>query len=146
MIPPFYKTTPSIFPTLPFLWEKYKPPLFFKNFENSPLLLYKGGWGGGDGGSNYTIYNIEIKDNQQPDGNIHFNITNKTSNAEIQNPKMLLPNQTIKQQIHAPKVIDRRLNYTNTKSKSTNRNYTRIYKSYSSKAVRRSKKMEPPIL
>ena len=102
------------------------------------------GWG--DGGSNYTIYNIEIKDNQQPDGNIHFNITNKTSNAEIQNPKMLLPNQTIKQQIHAPKVIDRRLNYTNTKSKSTNRNYTRIYKSYSSKAVRRSKKMEPPIL
>ena len=44
---------------------------------------------------------IEIKSNQQPNRNIHFTITNKKSNAEIQNSKNLQPNQTIQQQIHA---------------------------------------------
>ena len=33
--------------------------------------------------------NIEIKDNQQSNGNIYFNITNKTSNSEIQSSKNL---------------------------------------------------------
>ena len=50
--------------------------------------------------------NIEIKNNQQPNENIHFNITHRTSNVEIQNSKNLHPNQTIGQQIHVTKVIE----------------------------------------
>ena len=40
---------------------------------------------------------IEIKNNQQPSGNIHFSITHRTSNTEIQNPKNMNTNQTIRQ-------------------------------------------------
>ena len=50
--------------------------------------------------------NIETKNNQQPNGNIHFNITHRTSNTEIQNSKNLLTNQTIGQQGHAVKAIE----------------------------------------
>ena len=50
--------------------------------------------------------NIEIKNNQQPNGNIHFNITHRTSNTEIQNSKNLHTNQTIGQQRHAAKAIE----------------------------------------
>ena len=49
---------------------------------------------------------IEIKSNQRHNGNIHFNITNKKSNGEIQNLKNLQTNQTIQLQIHAAKVME----------------------------------------
>ena len=50
--------------------------------------------------------NIEIKNNQQPNGNIHFNITHRTSNTKIRNSKNLHTNQTIEQQRHAAKAIE----------------------------------------
>ena len=50
--------------------------------------------------------NIEIKNNRQPNGNIHFNITHRTSNTEIQNSKNFHTNQTIRQQRHAAKAIE----------------------------------------
>ena len=40
---PFFKTTPSNLPTLPFLGEKSEPSLFFENFEKLKTPLYKGG-------------------------------------------------------------------------------------------------------
>ena len=69
--------------------------------------------------------NIERKKNQQPNGYIYFNITYKTSNAEIKKLINLHTNQTIRQQRHAAKTIEL-ANYRNTKSKSTNINYTSI--------------------
>ena len=49
--------------------------------------------------------NTEVKNNQQTNGNIYFNITHSTTNAEQQNSKNLHTNQTIRQQIHAAKAI-----------------------------------------
>ena len=42
----------------------------------------------------------------KPNGNIHFNITHRTSNAEIQNSENLHTNQTIGQQRHAAKAVE----------------------------------------
>ena len=93
------------------------------------------------------INNIEIKNSQQPNGNIHFNITHGICNAEIQNSKKLAKQRDNKA-TNTCSQSHRRPNYTNAKSKSTNRKYTSINKrlftpiASSSKAVRRSKKMK----
>ena len=50
--------------------------------------------------------NIEIKNNQQPSGNIHFSITHRTNNTEIQNSKNVHTNQTIRQQRRVAKAIE----------------------------------------
>ena len=47
-----------------------------------------------------------MKNNQQSNENIHFNITHRTSNAELQNSKNLHNNQTIRQQRHPAKAIE----------------------------------------
>ena len=55
----------------------------------------------------FILNNIKIKNNQQSTKNIYFNITWRTSNAEIQNIKILRTNKTIEQQqIHTSKVTE----------------------------------------